>query len=96
MVAVADVIKKMRADGLSREQIIASLEELGFPNAEALYDKNAGTGGAAGVASAPKPAPKPSGLAEAAERERETGEAEGEEKEESLFGSEDRKEEKKR
>jgi hypothetical protein len=89
MVAVADVIKKMRADGLSREQIIASLEELGFPNAEALYDKNAGT--PAPASSTPKPAPKPSGLAEAAERERKE-EGSGEEKEESLFGAEELKE----
>ncbi|MFH0973185.1 MAG: hypothetical protein V1817_00110 [Candidatus Micrarchaeota archaeon] len=71
MVAVAEVIKKMQADGSTREQIIDSLTELGFPNAEELYDKNAA--GAAGAAnaktSAPPAPPKSFGLAEAAEKE---------------------------
>ncbi len=66
MVAVAEVIKKMRADGMTREQIIESLTELGFPNAEELYDKNA-AGAKPLVPQAP--APKSFGLAEAAEKE---------------------------
>jgi hypothetical protein len=72
MVAVADVIKKMQSEGMTREQIIDSLTELGFPNAEALYEKNVGTAGQRATA-APKPpaAPKPGGLLEAAEREEE-------------------------
>ncbi len=90
MVAVADVIKKMRADGMTREQIIDSLNELGFPNAEALYDKNAGAGGAGGVPKPQAPAPKPFGLAEAAEKEEkeETEEKEAEETEETQEAGE--------
>ncbi|MEM0475553.1 MAG: hypothetical protein QW343_02040 [Candidatus Norongarragalinales archaeon] len=87
MVAVAEVIKRMRAEGMTREQIIDTLAELGFPNAAELYDKNAG------AQQAPKPpTPKPFGLAEAAAREekeedaeKKVGGKEGDKEEKPLF-----------
>ncbi len=88
MVAVTDVIKKMRAEGMTREQIIESLSELGFPNAEALYDKHTGAAPAAFAAPKPTaPTPKPFGLAEAAEKEEKETEKEKEAENEEEAGT---------